>query len=174
MRRVISVVAVVAVAALAIGMFAARAESQTKAASGFDQLKALTGTWESSTSEGVTINTIRLVSNNTAVEETFQSRDGNMHTQMVTMYTPDGERVAMTHYCSIGNQPHMETPAVSANQKDFDFSFINIGNLADAKGPHMHHMLLEIKDADHFSETWTMNANGKEQKETFNFVRTKG
>ena len=174
MRKVTGVGAVVAVAALAIGMFAARAESQTKAAGGFDQLKALTGTWEASTSEGVTINTIRLVSNNTAVEETFQSKDGNMHTQMVTMYTPDGERVAMTHYCSIGNQPHMETPAVSANQKQFDFSFTSAGNLADANGMHMNHMVLEIKDADHFSETWTMSANGKEQKETFNFVRAKG
>lgn len=174
MRKVTSFVAVVAVAALAIGMFAARAGSQTKAAGGFDQLKALTGTWEASTSEGITLNTIRLVSNNTAVEETFQSKDGNEHTQMVTMYTPDGERVAMTHYCSIGNQPHMETSAVSAGQKAFDFSFTGAGNLADAKGPHMHHMLLEIKDADHFSETWTMSANGNEQKMTFNFARTKG
>jgi hypothetical protein len=173
MRRVMSVVAMTLAAALATGMFAARAGSQTKTPGGFDQLKALTGTWEAVTSEGTTINTIRLVSNDTAVEETFQSKDGKMHTQMVTMYTPDGARVALTHYCSMGNQPHMETPAVNAGQKAFDFSFTGAGNLADANGPHMHHMLLEIKDADHFSETWTMDGGGKGQKMTFNFVRTK-
>jgi hypothetical protein len=170
MRKMMSVVAVGLVAA---GMLAARAESQTKAVGGFDQLKSLVGTWESKNSEGVTVNTIRMVSNNTAIEETFQSKDGNMHTQMVTMYTPDGGRVAMTHYCSIGNQPHMETEALSADQKEFDFTFTGVGNLTDAKGPHMHHMTLKIQDADHFSETWTMSANGQEQKEVFNFVRMK-
>jgi hypothetical protein len=171
MRKAMSVVAV---GALAIGMFAARAGSQSKPASGFEQLKALAGTWEATTSEGTTVNTIRLVSNGTAIEETAQSKDGSTHNQMVTMYSPDGSRIAMTHYCSIGNQPHMETPAVSADQKEFDFSFTGAGNLADSNGPHMHHMLLQIKDADHFSETWTMQTNGNDQKMTFNFARTKG
>jgi hypothetical protein len=165
---------VVAAGLLAAGMLAVRAGSQTKAASGFDQMKALAGTWEATTSEGVTINTIRLVSNRTAIEEIFQSKDGNMHTQMVTMYSPDGNRVAMTHYCSMGNQPHMETAAVNADQKEFDFVFTGAGNLADPKGPHMHHMRLKIEDGDHFSETWTMQANDQEHTEVFHFVRTRG
>jgi hypothetical protein len=170
MRKVMSVVAV---GLLAAGMLAVRAGSQTKAASGFDQLRSLVGTWQANTDEGVTINTIRLVSNDTAIEETFQSKDGN-HNQMITMYTPDGARVAMTHYCSIGNQPHMQTEPVSADQKEFDFAFTGAGNLADEKGPHMHHMTLKIQDADHFTETWTMAGGGQERKATLNFVRTKG
>jgi hypothetical protein len=164
---------VMAVSAVAIGLLAGQASSQTKAASGFDQLKALAGTWEAKTSEGTTINTIRLVSNDSAIQETFQSKDGKMHNQMITMYSPDGDRVALTHYCSLGNQPHMETGAVSDGQREFDFSFTGAGNLPDAKGPHMHHLTLRIEDADHFSETWTMSAGGNEQTVTFHFVRGK-
>lgn len=169
MRKMMSVVAV---GLLAAGMLAVRAGSQTKAAGGFEQLKTLVGTWEATTSEGVTVNTLRLVSNDTAIQETAQSKDG-YHNQMITMYTPDGARVALTHYCSIGNQPRMETAAVSADQKEFDFAFTGVGN-ADEKSPHMHHMTLKIQDADHFTETWTMAGNGREQKMTFNFTRTKG
>jgi hypothetical protein len=130
------------------------------------------GTWEATSSEGKNVTTIRLVSDGTAIQETDQSEGGKHHNQMITMYTPDRDRVAMTHYCSAGNQPRMETAAVSANQKEFDFEFTGIGN-ADAKDPHMHHMTLKIQDADHISETWTFLANGQEQKYTFNLVRTK-
>lgn len=158
---------------LVTGIFAARAVSQTKANGGFDQLKMLVGTWEATTSEGVTVNTFRLVSNDTAIEEIAQSKD-NTHNQMITMYTPDGARVAITHYCSIGNQPRMETAAVSGDQKEFDFTFTSAGNLASDKAPHMHHMTLRIQDKDHFSETWTMAGDGSEQAMTFNFTRTKG
>lgn len=163
---------VVAAGLLMAAIFAGRAGSQTKTPGGFDQLKTLVGTWEAKTEEGITINTIRLVSNDTAIEETFQSKDG-MHSQMITMYTPDGARVAMTHYCAIGNQPHMQTEAASADQKVFDFTFTGAGNLPDSKAPHMHHMTLKIQDADHFSETWTMDGNGPEHIAVFNFVRTK-
>lgn len=170
MRKVMSLVAV---GFLMAAIFAGRAGSQTKASSGFDQLKSLVGTWEAKNEEGITINTIRMVSNGTAIQETFQSKDGNEHTQMITMYTPDGARVAMTHYCSIGNQPHMETEAVSGDQKVFDFAFTGAGNLVDPKAPHMHHMILRIVDRDHFSETWTMDGNGPEHVAVFSFVRTK-
>jgi hypothetical protein len=37
----------------------------------------------------------------------------------------------------------------------------------------MHHMVLRVADNDHFSETWTIQANGKEQTETFQFTRKK-
>jgi|SRR5215471_11300055 len=161
-------------ALLAVGVFAVRAGSQAKAAGGFGQLKALVGTWEAKTEEGTTINTIRLVSNDSAIEETFQSKGGGMHAQqMVTMYTPDGARMAMTHYCSMGNQPHMQTEAVSADQREFDFSFTGAGNLSDEKAPHMHHMTLKIEDADHFTETWTMTGGAQEHTAVFHFVRTK-
>ena len=92
---------------------------------------------------------------------------------MVTLYTADGNRVALTHYCSIGNQPHMETPAVGADANEFAFGFVSVTNLASSDDMHMHEMTLKIEDADHFSEKWTMHMNGREQVETFHFSRKK-
>jgi hypothetical protein len=166
MRRAICTIAI---GAVALGLFAVNAGSETKSASGFDRLKGLVGAWESTTPEGETFtSTIRLVSNGTAVEETFQSAKDN---QMVTIYTPDGNRVVMTHYCAAGNQPHMQTQPTTADQKHFDFAFASITNLADPSAGHMHHMTLEIADNDHFSETWTWQDNGKDGTKTFHFTR---
>jgi hypothetical protein len=157
--------------AMAIGWFASRAGSQAKPASGFDPLKALVGTWEAASPHGGTLtNTIRLVSNGTALEEIFQSKEDD---QMVTLYTADGNRLAMTHYCAAGNQPRMETPAVTGDQKEFDFSFTGITNLMGPNSGHMHHLLIQIADQDHFTEHWTWRENGKYRITTIHFRRRK-
>jgi hypothetical protein len=157
--------------AMAIGWFASRAGSQAKPASGFDRLKTLVGTWEAASPHGGTLtNTIRLVSNGTALEEIFQSKEDD---QMVTLYTADGHRLAMTHYCAAGNQPRMETPAVTGEQKEFDFSFTGITNLMRPNSGHMRHLLIQIADQDHFTEQWTWRENGKDRITTIHFRRRK-
>ena len=30
------------------------------------------------------------------------------HAEMITMYHPDGDGLALTHYCMLGNQPRMK------------------------------------------------------------------
>jgi len=160
-----------AMGAIAIGCFTALAGAQVQPASGFDRLKALVGTWEAPEPQGRLLkNTIRLVSNGTALEETFQSSEAD---QMVTLYTADGNRLAMTHYCSAGNQPRMETPALTGDQKEFDFSLTGITNLTDPNSGHMRHLLIQIADQDHFIEKWTWRENGKDQTHTIHFKRTK-
>jgi hypothetical protein len=169
MKKAISMLAV---AALATGLFAGQAGSQAKPAGGFDRLTTLVGEWNATPEGGKTFtSTIRFVSNSTALEETFD--DGEKHNQMVTLYTSDGDRVALTHFCSVGNQPRMETPAVTHDSNEFAFAFTGATNLASAEDMHMHQMTLKIEDSDHFSETWTMHAIGKEQNETFHFTRKK-
>ncbi len=160
-----------AAAILALGAIAARGGSRPAPANAFDRLKTLVGEWDGTDPTGKQVeDTIRLVSNNTALEETFQSENDN---QMVTMYTPDGNRLALTHYCSKGNQPHLETPALTASSNEFAFAFTGAANLASNDDMHMHGMMLKIEDNDHFSETWTLMANGKEQTETFHLTRKK-
>jgi hypothetical protein len=160
-----------AVAGLALGFFAGQAGSQAKPASGFERLTTLVGEWNVAPEGGKAFtSTIRFVSNSTALEETF---DGEKHIQMVTLYTADGDRVALTHFCSMGNQPRMETAAVTHDSNEFAFAFTGATNLASTGDMHMHQMTLKIEDSDHFSETWTMHANGKEQTETFHFTRKK-
>jgi len=154
---------------LALAIFAVQAISQPKPASAFERLKTLVGTWTGKSAQGVesTI-TIRLVSNGTAMEETFQNSADN---QMVTLYYPDGNRVGVTHYCSAGNQPRMETKAMTGDQNEFDFAFDGITNLASPDAGHMHHLVVKIVDNDHFSEQWTWRENGKETVESFQLTR---
>jgi hypothetical protein len=157
--------------AIVIGLFAARAWSQAKPARGFDRLKTLVGTWESANPQGGNLtNTIRLVSNGSALEETFQSSEDD---QMVTLYTADGDRLALTHYCAAGNQPRMETLAITGDPKEFDFSFTGITNLMNPNSGHMHHLLIQIADQDHFTEQWTWRENGKDRIHTIQFTRRK-
>jgi hypothetical protein len=160
-----------AAAIFALGGIAARVGSQPVRTSAFDRLKTLVGEWDGTDPTGKHVeDTIRLVSNNTALEETFQSDKDN---QMVTMYTPDGNRLALTHYCSQGNQPRLQTPAVTASSNEFAFAFTGAANLASNDDMHMHGMTLKIENNDHFSETWTLMANGKERTETFHLTRKK-
>lgn len=162
---------VVAAGIITVGLLAVRAQSQAKAASAMDQLKALAGAWETTARSGEKSETnIRVISNGTAVEETF---NGNGHSQMVTMYVPDGDKVALTHYCSMGNQPRMETATLEPSATKFDFSFVGATNLASDADAHMHHLVLQVVDGDHFSETWTMLVGGKETTDTIHFTRKK-
>src|SRR6202789_973481 len=147
------------------------AQTPSKPAGGFDRLKVLAGEWQGTDESGKPVtSTFRLVSNDTALEETFQ-RDKDH--QMVTMYTPDGSRVALTHYCSKGNQPRMETPAVTATTDEFVFAYTGATNLASPEDAHLHRLVLQVDDADHFTETWTIREKGHDTKMTFNFTRKK-
>jgi hypothetical protein len=158
--------------ALLLIAVAAHAQSPAKATdSGFDRLKILVGDWVATGEDGKPFtNNIRLVSNGTALQETFQTDQDN---QMITMYSADGSRVALTHYCSMGNQPRMETPAVTGATDEFVFSFTGATNLPTPDESHMHRLVLQIDDADHFSETWTFRQKTGDAKRTFNFVRKK-
>jgi hypothetical protein len=160
-----------AAAIVALGAIASRVGSQPAPSNAFDRLKTLVGEWHGTDPTGKQVeDTIRLVSNNTALEETFQSDKDN---QMVTMYTPEGNRLTLTHYCSKGNQPRLQTPAVTASSNEFAFAFTGAASLASNDDMHMHGMTLKIEDNDHFSEIWTLMANGKEQTETFHLTRKK-
>lgn len=163
-------VVLLAASTLAFVVAAPQALAQPAPTAGFDTLKSLAGQWHGESSDGGVTNTIRLVSNGTAIEETFQNSHDN---QMVTLYTSDGDRLAMTHYCSAGNQPRMQTGAVTAAQKDFDFAFSGITNLADPNAGHMHHLTLQIADRDHFTETWTWHDKGKDLTTVIHFTRVK-
>jgi hypothetical protein len=159
-----------AIAAVALASTALRANSDTKPMSGFERMKTLVGTWSGQEGENTLTNTIRLVSNGTAIEEVFQS--GEAH-QMVTLYSRDGaDRLAMIHLCEMGNQPRMETGSLATDADTFDFSFTGGTNIANPGDLHMDHMTMHVIDSDHFDETWTARQNGKDvEKALFHFMR---
>ena len=133
-------------------------ESNSEAKAAFEQLKQLQGDWQAKDTKGKTERvTYRLVSNGSAVQETYTGSEG----EMLTVYTLDGNRVLLTHYCIAHNQPRME--AKGLHDGVLDFRFLDATGLASADAGHMHDVSFHFVDADHLQETWRFVENGKEK-----------
>jgi hypothetical protein len=165
-------IALIVATTVAAGWLAAPAAAQEHAmqpSKGFEQLKPLVGEWEGQLPAGKMFHaSYQLVSGGTALLERLAMGG---EPEMVTVYTPDGERLAVTHFCSAGNQPQMRTEPVTAPTTEFSFSFVRATNLASPTAGHMHHLTVALQDHDHFSEAWTWSDNGKEHTEVFHFTR---
>lgn len=136
---------------------------------GFTALAQLAGSWDGLNAQGKVVHvTYQVVSSGTALLERLDSGEG---AEMVTVYTADGDRLAVTHYCSAGNQPQMATNPVNAEVKQFSFNFVRATNLTTPTAGHMHHLTVTIKDHDHFSEEWTWMDGAQSHAETFSFTR---
>jgi len=155
--------------AIASALVAGSAAAQTKLAGGFDQLKSLVGEWEGALSKGGTAHiSYQLVSGGTALLERLQH---GSEPEMVTMYTADGNHLAMTHYCNAGNQPHMRTGPTTGETKVFSFNFVRATNLESPEAGHMDHLVITLLDKDHFSQSWTWKEKGKTTVAVFKFTR---
>ena len=53
------------------------------------------------------------------------------------------------------------------------FTFTGATNLASPEDTHLHHLVLQIDDAEHFTETWTIHEKGHDTKRVFKFTRRK-
>jgi hypothetical protein len=135
----------------------------------FDQLKTLVGHWEGATSDGKKGEvSYELISGGGVVMERLHP--GN-EPEMITMYTLEGDRILVTHYCSAGNQPTMQTaPSPAANGK-LEFHFLR---LAGAKSPdegRMVSLTVTIPDKNHLNQVWTFDDHGKTMTENLTFTR---
>lgn len=156
---------------LVFALCARPAAAQTSTNPGFDKMKTLVGEWEGKTENGKVVQvSYRLASNGTAVLEALHPPD---EPEMVTLYTADGDRVAVTHYCSANNQPRMQTAPMSSSPQKLDFSFVSATNLAGPTAGHMHRLVVTLEDNDHLTQSWTWRENGKDKVETFHFSRKK-
>lgn len=126
----------------------------------FDKMKSLQGTWKGTGNDGkpVTI-TYTLVSDGSVVMESIDSEEHKG--SMVTMYHCDGDKLVLTHYCSMGNQPHMRAAAMTSDGK-LAFTFVGGSNMKKSD-PHMHALTFTFKAADAFTQDWTMQENGKDR-----------
>ena len=140
-----------------------------KPSKGFSQLTPLVGEWEGQTPDGKPVRaSYRIVSGGTALLEDL--RMGG-EPEMVTVYHPDGDRVAVTHFCTSGNQPQMETAPITGDAKQFSFEFVRATNLASPSDGHMHHLTVTLVDKDHFTEEWTWQEGGAGHAALFHFTR---
>jgi hypothetical protein len=138
-----------------------REQQSQQAHAQFDQIKALAGGWSGKAAHGgesqqVEV-TYRLTAGGNAVLETLFP--GTEH-EMVTMYYVDGDQLMLTHYCVVGNQPHMlakPTAAAGPDANTIAFECHGLGtNMASEDDAHMHIATLEFLGNDHIRTTWQM------------------
>jgi hypothetical protein len=131
----------------------------------FEKMKKLVGTWVEADKDGkptdTVVSIIKLTAGGSAVHET--TFPGQPH-EMVSVYTPEGNDLVMTHYCMLGNQPKFKADPKSAANK-INFEFAGGSNLDPKKDKHMHGAVLTIVDADHIQIEGTAWENGVPAKE---------
>ena len=79
---------------------------------------------------------------------------------MVTVIHQDGDDLALTHYCALGNQPHMKTKRKTDGDK-IAFKFASASNLKSEKEMHMHDVTYTFVDKDTLKAEWTHYDDGK-------------
>lgn len=122
-----------------------------------DRVKTLQGTWECDDVHGEKGACVYQVSSNgSAVREVMFP--GTQH-EMTNMYTMDGPDLLVTHYCAMGNQPHMKAKAGDANR--IEFKCCGVSNLASPSQLYMGELTITFIDANHMRQEWRSFENGK-------------
>jgi hypothetical protein len=144
---------------------------QTHTNAGLLKLKSLTGNWEGKDEQGNPAKSkIETVVAGTAVMETLSMAGME---DMISLYSADGDSVAMVHYCPTNNQPRMRATPAAGAVKELDFVFRDAGNLATPETGHQQRLVMRFEDENHITESWTWRQNGKDSVMTVHFTRVK-
>ena len=178
MKKVISFVLVVLLG-LVISPLAAHSGEYGKAAvthsKDFEKMKELAGVWEGrSEMGGKGPETIKAIYELTSAGNAILERlfVGRPH-EMVTVYYDYNGKLSMTHYCSLGNQPHMELMNSGENNMMFVLSEKN-PNLASPNEMHMHALKISFDNKDNITHSWTLYEKGEKKADTvITLTRTK-
>ena len=145
-------------------------EGGFNAAAGFEKLKSLAGDWQGSGPHGTTKITYQPVSGGSAVQETLMPPG---EPSMITMYHLDGEKLVMSHYCSIGNQPRMQAQGPAGEITSLTFALEAVTNLAEPTQGHMVRLAFTFQGHDQFTQVWTWRQDGSDTPAIFTMARTK-
>jgi len=130
----------------------------------FERLKTLVGTWTGKADMGggpidMTVK-YRLLAGGSVLEE--RVFEGTPH-EMVTMYYDKDGKVALTHYCVMGNRPAMTLK--SADNKTLTFDFDASCGIDATKESHMHAMKITFDDSNTITTSCKAIMDGKEVPE---------
>ena len=154
-------------AVIAAGVLLAGAGEMPKAKPGsveFEQMKTLVGTWTGKTDMGdgpvdITVR-YRLVAAGSVIEERIF--EGTPH-EMVTMYYDQDGKLALTHYCALGNRPAMKLK--SSDNKTLAFDFDPKCGINPKKESHMHALKISFVDKNTITTSCQSFMEGKESPE---------
>jgi hypothetical protein len=127
----------------------------------FERMKSLVGKWEGKADMGqgpVEMDLqFRLIAGGSVLEERVFA--GTPH-EMVSMYYVEDGKLAMTHYCVLGNRPMMRLKSATGDTIEFDFD-ARCG-IDPEKETHMHALTLKFVDPDTIESSCRAFADGKE------------
>jgi|HubBroStandDraft_2_1064218.scaffolds.fasta_scaffold07434_4 hypothetical protein len=154
--------------AACILLFTTAVFAQSDAQKSFDEMKSLTGSWEGKNSQGELVQvTYRMTAGGSALMSEIVGHGENM----ISMINFDGpNRLLLTHYCAVGNQPRMQASAAS-DGKTITFNFLDATNLDNPQSGHMDHVVIAMLGPDHHTEEWVLTDHGKEMKQVFDLTR---
>jgi len=130
----------------------------------FARMKTLVGSWAGKADMGqgpieMTIQ-YRLLAGGSVLEERCFVGTPN---EMVTMYYDQDGKLAMTHYCVMGNRPAMRLK--SSDAKTIRFDFDSACGIDPGKESHMHALSITFEDADTITTSCKAIMDGKEMAE---------
>jgi hypothetical protein len=140
----------------------------------FETMKKLIGTWEGKAGMGKGMEPVKVTYELTSAGNAILERlfPGTPH-DMVTVYYDFDGKLNMVHYCSLGNQPHMELVNSAGGSLEFVLPEKNPG-LSLLKEMHMHSLRITIDGEDSITHNWTLYDNGeKKSVEVIKLVRSK-
>ena len=163
-----------ALLACAVGSQAQEGKKTADKNAAFDRFKQLAGEWVGKGKHGDMEHEARIVykvtSGGSAVVETIDPSGAH---EMVTVIHPDGAALLLTHYCMLGNQPHMKAMPKAGDNK-IAFEFVKATNLKSEKDMYMHNVTFTFVDKDTLKTEWTNYKDGKEAgKAVFELKRKK-
>jgi hypothetical protein len=152
-------------------LYALSAVAQSAGQKSFATIKSLTGEWEGKDSMGGAVEVSnRVTAGGSAVVSEIKTNMHGKAADMISMINMDGDRLLLTHYCSAGNQPRMQS-TLSPDGKSITFTFVDATNLASREAGHMQSVTFNLIDADHHTEEWRFAVQGKEMIQRFDLQR---
>ena len=162
-RKVAASVAVVALSLVSTGRIYAAGDGPIEGKKAFELLKGLAGQWtdpEAKPGAPGPVKSIQfmIASGGTVVEEV--QFPGSPH-EMRSLYYMEGNDLVMTHYCGIGNQPHMRLDTAKSTPSQLVFDFVSGTNMDPAKDLHVHSGWIKPDGGDRLEAEWTVYSAAK-------------
>jgi len=131
------------------------------ASAAFDRLKELAGHWTATGADGTTSHlSYEVVAGGSALLERCEMPHDGVPVTMLTLFTLDGSRLLLTHYCMAGNQPRMQAQEMVGDT--IAFEFLDATGLDTPDEGHMHRATFHFDGPDRFTTQWTFRAGDKD------------
>ncbi|MDB5037546.1 MAG: hypothetical protein JWQ35_1074 [Bacteriovoracaceae bacterium] len=149
-----------------VSLFAAEPHGAPKIPNQMTELSAkLKGTWEGDEAKKPSDQTLKITYESTSGGSALVERlsPGTDH-EMISMYHAENGKLAITHYCMLGNQPHLVLKKVTNDQ--YTFEFVPTAGIDSKKDMYMGKLVLTFTGANKLKQEWTLFEAGKAKDTT--------